>query len=498
MIAVLVAAAFVAGLTGAWSPCGFSMVSTLGEHARGRAATLAACAAFVPGALVGGVITFGGLALVGAALGGGDLALAVAAVVAAAAALAELAGVRIAPQIRRQVPEHWRRVLPLPLAAAGYGVLLGLGFTTFVLTFAVWALAGVSLAVGDVTTGALVGLAFGVGRSVPVVALAPFAQRPFGWRATELMAERPVILRGFRAADALALAAVALAVGSESAWAQELAPGSAQAVVIAPNATDPSAAGSDLAWQVPGATAVLSRPQSTGAIPVVKPALGGPYLAAIAEGELRVADRDTGNQILALPAGRADQLAVSERWLALHRTGTRDQIVAVPLAGGPERVVARAPAGRLGRPALDGDRLVFHVAGRRESRIDLVDLASGRRQALKRSERSQLTNPSLLGPDLLWVETTPYSQSVQVAPTDGSARARILLRVAPAIRADKGYSTSYGPHRRTDRPERPPKTGPRGSTTTLWTTALAGDAAYVTRLIAAGRTTRAEILRLAR
>src|SRR3712207_7509805 len=35
----LLVAGFVAGLTGAWSPCGFSMVSTLGAHARGRAAT---------------------------------------------------------------------------------------------------------------------------------------------------------------------------------------------------------------------------------------------------------------------------------------------------------------------------------------------------------------------------------------------------------------------------------------------------------------------------
>jgi hypothetical protein len=488
---VLVAAAFVAGLTGAWSPCGFSMVSTLGEHARGRAATLAACAAFVPGALLGGVITFGGLALAGSLLGGGDLALAAAAVVATAAALAELAGVRIAPQIRRQVPEHWRRVLPLPLAAAGYGVLLGLGFTTFVLTFAVWALAGVSLAVGDLSTGALVGLAFGAGRSVPVVALAPFAQRPFGWRATELMAERPVILRGFRAADALALAAVALALGSESAWAQAPA-------VVAPSGTDPSASGSDVAWQIPGGPGVLARPAGTAAMPVTRPAVGGPYLAAIAGGEIRVADRSTGTQVLALPAGRADQLAVSERWLVLRRTGTRDQIVAVPLAGGPERIVAQAAPAQLGRPALDGDRLVFHVAGRRESRIDLVDLAAGRRQTLKRSNRSQLANPSVLGLDLLWVETTPFSQSVKVMPTDASARARILLRIAPAITADKGWSTDHGPHRRTIRPERPPKTGPRGTTTTLWTTALAADAAYVTRLSARGRTTRAEILRLAR
>ena len=45
-----------------------------------------------------------------------------------------LAASRIVPQIRRQLPEHWRRAMPMPLAAALYGVLLGLGFTTFVLT----------------------------------------------------------------------------------------------------------------------------------------------------------------------------------------------------------------------------------------------------------------------------------------------------------------------------------------------------------------------------
>jgi hypothetical protein len=485
---VLIAAAFVAGLTGAWSPCGFSMVSTLGEHARGRGATAAACAAFVPGALLGGVVTFGGLALVGALLGSGGIALGVAAAVAAAAALMELAGVRIAPQIRRQVPEHWRRVLPLPLAAAGYGVLLGLGFTTFVLTFAVPALAGVSLAVGDPVTGALVGLAFGAGRALPVVTLAPLAGHPIGWRATDLMAERPVILRGFRAADALALGAVALALGTESAHAQ---------AVVADAATDPSAEGSELAWHVPGATGVLARPGATTPLPVAKPAIGGPYLAAIVEGEVRVAERATGNQVLALPAGRTDQLAVSERWLALHRTGRRDTISVIPIGGGEERIVARAAPSQLGRPALDGDRLVFHVAGRRESRIDEIDLASGRRRTVRRHDRLALTNPSVLDGSLLWIETTPYSQSVQVAPLTGG-RARVLLRIAPAIRADKGYSTAHGPHRRVRRPRRPRKQGPAGTTTTLWTTALAPDAAYVTRLRARGRTTRAAILRLAR
>ena len=62
---VLVLAALVAGMTGSWSPCGFSMIETIGPtgHEGGRKTTVAACAAFVPGALAGGVLTFGTLAL---------------------------------------------------------------------------------------------------------------------------------------------------------------------------------------------------------------------------------------------------------------------------------------------------------------------------------------------------------------------------------------------------------------------------------------------------
>jgi hypothetical protein len=210
---VLVIAAAVAGVTGAWSPCGFSMVETLAPHGyAGRLrTTLAACATFAAGALACGVITFGGLSLLGAALGaGGPGALAVAAAVALAAAVGEARGARIVPQVRRQVPESWRRRLPVPLAAGLYGVLLGLGFTTFILTFAVWALAGACVAAGDPALGVAVGLAFGAGRLLPVVVLAPPASTEAGAAAHAAMAERPAILRSLRAVDAVAMAACAV------------------------------------------------------------------------------------------------------------------------------------------------------------------------------------------------------------------------------------------------------------------------------------------------
>ena len=198
-------------MTGAWSPCGFSMVETLAPdgYAGRMRTTVVACVTFALGALAGGAITFGGLALLGEALGaGGPVALAVAAAVALAAAIGEARGARIVPQVRRQVPESWRRRMPVPLAAGLYGVLLGLGFTTFILTFAVWALAGVSIALGDPALGLAVGLAFGAGRLLPVVVLAPAG----GGALHAAMAERPQILRSLRAVDALALTACAVAL----------------------------------------------------------------------------------------------------------------------------------------------------------------------------------------------------------------------------------------------------------------------------------------------
>lgn len=206
---VLITAAAAAGVTGAWSPCGFSMVETLAPqgYAGRLRVTVAACVTFAVGALVGGAVTFGGLSLLGEALGsGGPAALAVAAAVALAAAIGEARGARIVPQVRRQVPESWRRRMPVPLAAGLYGVLLGLGFTTFILTFAVWALAGVCIAVGDPALGLAVGLAFGLGRLLPVVVLAPMG----GGALHAAMAERPRILRSLRAVDAVAMAACAV------------------------------------------------------------------------------------------------------------------------------------------------------------------------------------------------------------------------------------------------------------------------------------------------
>src|SRR5437763_16298982 len=85
--------------------------------------------AFGGGLALGASAFFGALGALGAAFHPGAI---VVAVVVGAAALMDLAGLRVRPQVRFQVPERWRRTMPLPRALFLYGLLLGTGVATFV------------------------------------------------------------------------------------------------------------------------------------------------------------------------------------------------------------------------------------------------------------------------------------------------------------------------------------------------------------------------------
>ena len=490
--AVLLTAGLVAGLTGAWSPCGFSMVDTLAPHGyAGRLrTTLVACATFAAGALAGGAATFGGLALLGEALGaGGAAAIAVAAAVALAAAAGEARGARIVPQVRRQVPESWRRVLPVPLAAGLYGVLLGLGFTTFILSFAVWALAGVSVALGEPALGLLVGLGFGLGRTLPVVLLAPLAGTERGAAAHAAMAERPRLLRALRAADAVALAACAAAL-----WA---APAQAATVFAVPG-SDPSVDAGLIAYQQPGAGGVLVRPGARSAAPGPRPAVGGGRLAYQEGDSIAVRTPGDDTYVASVPAPGADAIAVSAGWVAWRaRQGEADVLMASPLPPAAPAPRAVASAAELGRPALADERLLFHTA---EGRIDEIALGTGGRRTLRRQPRALLLNPSARGDLLLYVRSTSERQELRLGPLRPRTerRDRTLYGIVPTGRRDAGHEPG-DEHKRHGHPKKLPPRPPRGVAYTLWTTALGEREAYVTRLRQdAGRPVTATLLRIPR
>jgi len=502
--AVLIAAALAAGVTGAWSPCGFSMVETLAPagYAGRLRTTLQACATFTAGALAGGVVTFGGLALLGEALGsGGTTAAAVAAVFAMLAALGEARGVRIAPQVRRQVPESWRRVLPLPLAAGLYGVLLGLGFTTFILTFAVWALAAVSVTLGDPALGVLIGLAFGAGRALPVIALAPVAGTDRGNAAHAAMAERPAILRGLRVADAVALAACALAIGVAPANAASARAHTAASIALAP-ASGPASDGALFAWQVPGQTGRLRRLDGSAvALPGRDPTLGAGLVGWREEARLVLAEPGTLAPVDAFDAPGAGAFAFSAEWVVwlVNRT----MLIAQPRnRSRPARAVhaVQAPQ-QIGRPSLAGATLVFHVAGRAVSQLVRVDLGSGARRVLRRASGAQLLNPTTDGRELLYVRSSATGQELRLGAL-GPGGERLLYRTTPTARRDTGVEKGRARHRAGYPGARAPRLAPRprpGITDTLWTTALGENAAYVTRLRRGqGGATTAVVLRAER
>src|SRR5690348_3051848 len=104
----------------------------------GRQRHLAAAVLFTAGALAASA-TLGALAgLAGLWLGGTRAAL-LAAAVALLAAVRETVAQRVPlPQLRRQVPERWRRELPLGLWPLGYGLGLGAGLLTYQPVATMW------------------------------------------------------------------------------------------------------------------------------------------------------------------------------------------------------------------------------------------------------------------------------------------------------------------------------------------------------------------------
>lgn len=476
--------ALVAGVTGAWSPCGFSMVETIGSalgDAR-RGATLAASATFALGTLLGGVLTFGGLAYAGQLIGGGvdGLREGLGAAIALAAAVADWRGVRIAPQIRRQVPERWRWSMPLPLACALYGVLLGLGFTTFVLAFAVWALAGISFAAGDPLLGAVVGLAFGAGRALPVLWMAPGVRSGAGERRLDEMASEPRLWLGLRRLDALGLVLCALALGGAGATARA-------APVVA--ASEPSAAGGELVWQQLGGSGELRNVAgAVSALPGEHPALGGSLIAWAGAGSVTVADRTSLKPRLTIAVAGVNALAVSDTWLVYRQqdpTGD-ERLVGVPLSapGAARYIYGAALAGELGRPSLAGTSVVFAIGTPARSSIEAYDLSSGRVRVLRFARRgAALANPSLLGGRLLFVRTTRCAQQLRlgaaIEPGRPRVRERTLLTLPSTVQRDTGYERRFT-HAYNNASKCPNRGAGAGGGVQLGTTALGGHGAFVT------------------
>src|SRR6185436_9486196 len=175
--------------------------------------------------------------------------------------------------------------------------------------------------------------------------------------------------------------------------------------------------------QQPGSGGVIARKGGREAAPGAHPAVGGGLIAWVGDGTVEVRSQTDATYVLTLPAPGADAVAVSAGWVAWRaRESGGDALFASPLAPAapapapaPRRVAGATAPAQLGRPALAGDRLLFHFAeAGGGSRIDQIVLAGDHRTTLRSAPRALLLNPSAFGSRLLYVRSTYQRQQLRI------------------------------------------------------------------------------------
>ena len=258
------------------------------------------------------------------------------------------------------------------------------------------------------------------------------------------------------------------------------------AQLFAGSAYDPTADAGLVAWQRPNGVALMLRDGSEQALPGTNPALGGGRVAWREGDAIVVADAATMARRERHEAPGAGALALSGSLLAWRtRDAAGSDRIWVEEPGATPRVLVEIAAPEeLGRPALLGGRLLFHVAGPYGSRVMAVDVASGMQVLLRGEPGAQLSNPATDGSLLLYVHATGRAQELRAGtlePLD-PADDEVLLVHASSGQRDREREPGRKRHRHQGRrPTLPPRAAP-GVVDTLWTTALTPTAAYVTRL----------------
>ena len=492
--------ALVAGVTGAWSPCGFSMVETIGSALgdarrggddRGERDVRAGHADRRRGHIRRPRARWARLP----ATASTGLREGLGAAIALAAAIADWRGVRIAPQIRRQVPERWRWTLPLPLACALYGVLLGLGFTTFVLAFAVWALAGISFAAGD----PLLGVRRRRSPSVPGARCRCCGWRPgcaagSGAQRLDEMASEPRLWLGLRRLDALGLGVV-----RAGARRRECLGGDGVATSATRSLGGGRRAGLAAArWRRPALASAAHRRARCRAYTRRS-------AARRSRGPARRRSRSpTARSLqprLTIAARGVNALAVSDGWVVYRDVDAAgaEHLIGVSLTSPMRRgATSRARAWPVRSGARRSTALMSCSRSTRHARsvIELADLTSGHRRTLRAAAHgAAFFYPSLLGGGLLFEQVTRCAQQLRIGVTAGGGgvhaararvaergrphRERVLLSLALTVSRDPGYQIGYT-HAYNSASGCGNRSTGKGGATQLGSTALGRSRAYVT------------------
>jgi len=373
-------------------------------------------------------------------------------VLIAAAGLAFLAALREAgvlalplPQSRRQVPERWQHELPLPVWSAGYGAGLGVGFLTFQPVATFWVACAAAIALGRPLLAAACFALYGAGRAF--MAVWPRRREPNGTAAVEKLVGRATLVPRANAV-VLVLAVVLLAV----------APAAGAGVVSLGRGFDPAADGQTLARARMDAgtiKVVVDPPDPDPNVPFSPadaPALDGDYLA-YQDGEgIKVINWRTDTLMRELDGPLSHPALHWPDIAYLRDDGAYQRLILADLSKSSptkRRIASVSGTGNLGRPSLRGRRLAWHRIVRGGSSIIVLDLDTNKRTVIKRTTIWMESNPSLTSTRIVWVEQRPAGSYLRLRWL-GSKRTRTLMHV-------------------------------RGRKTFLWTTALAGRNAYVTK-----------------
>lgn len=189
MFVLLIALAVVAAVRGMWSPCGLSMMSTLNpvsERARRHRFGATACW-YVAGAVVGGALLGIGCAVLALGFAGLDASSSVAwSIALAGSVVAVSSDARVGgwslPLHPRQVDERWVDRYRRWLYASGYGVQIGVGFGTYIMTAGVYLVALLAALTGSPAQAFVGGVAFGLVRGLCIL-VAAGARTPDSLRA---------------------------------------------------------------------------------------------------------------------------------------------------------------------------------------------------------------------------------------------------------------------------------------------------------------------------
>jgi cytochrome c biogenesis protein CcdA len=415
---------------------------------------LVAVAAFAAGSVAAGAGLGWALGWASARAGGGGEhgAWAAAAVVGAYAAR-EAGFLRLpVPQLRRQVPQRWREVLPLPATAFLYGAGLGAGFITYV-PVATLAAVAAAIALADPAAGTVALAAFGAGRAIVLVAAtaglrdwdaaADRLERAGGW-----LRERGGVLRSANAAALAALAGVLVATGvpATAAAAIRLDLGSQ-------HVADPSPGpGHVLAWDQVSGGVVEGKLRVNGVVhdlPGKTPDVDGTRVVVDTGSELQIIDTGTLGVMRTLQL-KGTEPALFGHWLVYRRVTNRRRLILLNLGTNHSRVIASVKMrSDLGEPDISGRRIVYSVTGRGKSSIRIYRLDQGVTKRVLQTPIWSYSHASVGADTIVYVR-------------QGSSGAAVWRLDLPTNRSRRVFRV------------------PHGTGQALWSTATTGTATYFT------------------